>query len=99
MPRTILASSISCNCFSSEFNKTNVFNPILGNTLSNAAATSRSTSLSLVLAYGGNSRRNLQKGDSSGVYICKSEENDLKHGNYISKSVDNVPVDHSVDSC
>jgi hypothetical protein len=22
-------------------------------------------------------------GDSSGVYICKSEKNDLKHGNYI----------------
>ena len=24
--------------------------------------------------------------NSSGVYICKSEENDLKHGNYIYKS-------------
>jgi hypothetical protein len=24
--------------------------------------------------------------NSSGVYICKSEENDLKHGNYICKS-------------
>ena len=22
-------------------------------------------------------------GDSSGIYICKLEENDLKHGNYI----------------
>ena len=26
---------------------------------------------------------------SSGVYICKSEENDLKHGNYVCKSEGN----------
>jgi hypothetical protein len=29
---------------------------------------------------------------SSRVKICKSEENDLKHGNYICKSEENVPV-------
>ena len=27
--------------------------------------------------------------NSSGVYICKSVENDLKHGNFIYKSVEN----------
>ena len=32
-----------------------------------------------------------ESADSSGVYICKSIENDLKHGNYISKSDKNVP--------
>jgi hypothetical protein len=31
--------------------------------------------------------------NSSGVCICKSEENDLKHGNYICKSEGNyIPI-------
>ena len=29
--------------------------------------------------------------DSSGVYICKSVVNYLRHGNYIRKSEENVP--------
>jgi hypothetical protein len=29
---------------------------------------------------------------SSGVYICKSKENDLKHGNYICKSEEILPL-------
>jgi hypothetical protein len=37
-------------------------------------------------------RPNETRGDSSGVYICKSVVNDLRHGNYICKSEQNVPV-------
>jgi hypothetical protein len=33
--------------------------------------------------------RSRRRSLSSGVYICKSEENDLKHGNYICKSEEN----------
>jgi hypothetical protein len=36
--------------------------------------------------------------DSSGIYICKSEENDLKHGNYICKSEENyLTYEHRIE--
>ncbi len=36
--------------------------------------------------------------DSSGVYICKSEENDLRHGNYICKSeVNYLTYEHRIE--
>ena len=36
--------------------------------------------------------------DSSGVYICKSVVNDLKHGNYISKSEGNyLTYEHRIE--